>query len=409
MSRATQAIVAIIILATFAWAGEPQVPPTPATPPTPPTAATPQTPETPAPPRAPRNFHTQRNTSYLGVDTCDVTPERASQLRLPKSSGVELSMVDQDAPAGKAGLKEHDVIVAFNGKPVDDSHDLKSFIRDTTPGKTVTLGIIRDGKPMDVKATLGSHPEFSMHMPPIPPIPPIPHIDVPVVMMLSRHNGITVEPINQQLAEAFGAKSGKGLLIRSVEQNSAAANAGFRAGDIIIKVGNQSIDSVNDWNSATRQSGKIAVTVVRDKREQTLNLTISEKRSHNNSAADIGDMNIDMGDIDVQIADIGPEVEKAMAEAQKEWQKTINSPEYRKQMEQAQREARRAMRLNQAEIEKQVQQARREAERATKEWQKNSEEWRSEWQKQSEEWQKQWQQQQKEWQNEQPEQNREQE
>ena len=356
------------------------------------TPQTPATPETPPTPRGPR-YRTPRNTSYLGVDTCDVTPERASELHLPKSSGVELSMVDQDAPAGKAGLKEHDVIVAFNGKPVDDSQDLKSMIRDTTPGKTVTLGIFRDGKSMDVKATLASHPEFSMHMGPMGPMPPmpqvnihIPPIDVPVVLMLSRHNGITVEPINQQLAEAFGAKSGHGLLIRSVEQNSPAASAGFRAGDIIVKVGNESIDSVNDWNSATRQSGKIAVTVVRDKREQTLNLTISERRSRNNSAADLGDINVDTGDINVQIADIGPEIEKAMAEAQKEWQKTYNSPEFRRQMQQIQREAQRevhkAMRLNQAEIQKQVEQARHEAEKAAHEWQKQSEEWQKEQQEQ---------------------------
>ena len=357
------------------------------------TPQTPATPETPTAPRAP-HYHTPRNTSYLGVDTCDITPERASELHLPKSSGVELSMVDQDAPAGKAGLKEHDVIIAFNGKPVDDSQDLKSFIRDTSPGKTVTLGIIRDSKPMDVKATLGSHPVMNGYMPPIPPMPPIPHMDVPVVLMLSRHNGITVEPINQQLAEAFGAKSGRGLLIRSVEQNSAAATAGFRAGDIIVKVGNQSIDSVGDWNSATRQAGKIAVTVVRDKREQTLNLTISERRSHNNSAADL-DINVDPGDINVQIADIGPEVEKAMAEAQKEMQKTFNSPEYRKQMEQVQRETQRevqkAMQLNRAEIQKQVEQARHEAEKAAQEWQKYGEEWQKEWQKQGEEWRKEWQ------------------
>ncbi|HUN90076.1 MAG TPA: PDZ domain-containing protein [Terriglobales bacterium] len=406
MSRATQAIASTIILAAFAWAGEPQVPPTPATPPTPRPAATPQTPATPETPASPHmHMHSsQARTSYLGIDTCDVTPERASQLRLPKSSGVEVSMVDQDAPAGKAGLKEHDVIIAFNGKPVDDSSELKSFIRETTPGKTVTLGIVRDGKPVDVKATLGSHPEFSMHMPPIPPVPPIPHIDVPVVMMLSRHNGLTVEPLTQQLAEAFGSKSGRGVLIRSVEKNSAAESAGFRAGDVIVRVNNQTIDTVNDWNQATRQSGKIAVTVVRDKREQTLNLTISDRR-HQNSAIDLGDINVDAGEVNVQIADIGPEVEKAMAEAQKQMQKEFNSPEYRKQIREAQREAQKALRLNQAEIQKQVEQARREAEKAAQEWQKNSEEWRQEWQKQSDEWRKEWQQ---EWQKEQQEQNQDQ-
>src|SRR5581483_4617763 len=65
------------------------------------------------------------NPSYLGVFIRDVHPDRVSELKLKDQHGAEVTMVDRDGPAGKAGLKEHDVIVSFNGKPVDDADDLR--------------------------------------------------------------------------------------------------------------------------------------------------------------------------------------------------------------------------------------------------------------------------------------------
>jgi predicted metalloprotease with PDZ domain len=325
--------------------------------------------------------------SYLGIDTRDVSPERASKLRLPDDRGVEVVMVDQDAPAGKAGLKEHDVITRFNGKEVTDMDQLRNLIRETPPDTTVSVNLYRDGKPLDLKVKLAGRPVYSGEMIKIPRIniPPMPDFDVPTVMMLSRRNGLTVEPITRQLGEAFGCKEGRGVLIRSVEKNSPAEIAGFRAGDIIVRVGNEPIETVNDWNQVMRQqqAGKINVTVVREKREQNVTFALPEKRSEG-SAVDFHGLQEDLAKMQVQIADIGPEVEKAMAEAQEQWAKTWNSPEFRKQMEDAQREARKAMQLNRAEIQRQVEQARREAERARKDWEKQQKEWQKDWQNEKE-------------------------
>lgn len=297
-------------------------------------------------------------------------------------------MVDQDAPAGKAGLKEHDVIVKFNGKTVEDPYELRNFIRDVSPGNTVTLGIIRDGKPMDVKVNLVGRPVWDAGMIHIPPIhiPPM-DINIPTVIMAASRNGLTVEPITRQMAEAFGSKEGHGVMIRSVEKNSAAENAGFRAGDVIVRVGNDIIDNVNDWNQAIRQqsAGKVNVTVIREKREQNLTLAVPEKRSEG-SALDLHGMDGDLADMQVQIAGIGPEIQKSMEEWQKEWQKTWNSAEFQKELaetqREAQREARKAMELNRAEIQKQVEQARKEAEKARKDWEQQQKEWQKDWQKQ---------------------------
>jgi S1-C subfamily serine protease len=101
--------------------------------------------------------------AYLGVDITDVTTERLSALKLKEEKGVEVTMVDQDAPAGKAGLKEHDVILNMNGTAVDSGAQLRRMIHETPAGRVVTLGVSRDGQPLTIKVQLGDkHKEFAM-------------------------------------------------------------------------------------------------------------------------------------------------------------------------------------------------------------------------------------------------------
>ena len=77
-----------------------------------------------------------------------------SELKLKEEHGVEVTLVDQDAPAGKAGLKEHDVILSLNGSQVESVEQLRRMIHEIPPGRFVTLGIIRDGQSMTLKAQL---------------------------------------------------------------------------------------------------------------------------------------------------------------------------------------------------------------------------------------------------------------
>src|SRR5207253_6711360 len=93
--------------------------------------------------------------SYLGIDISEISPDRVAALKLKDEHGVEITMVDRDAPAGKAGLKEHDVILEFNGTRVEGEEQLRRLLRETPPGRQITLGISRDGQPMQIKATLG--------------------------------------------------------------------------------------------------------------------------------------------------------------------------------------------------------------------------------------------------------------
>src|SRR5215831_6474299 len=191
--------------------------------------------------------------SYLGVDIADVTTDRMSALKLKEEKGVEVTMVDQDAPAGKAGIKEHDVILSMNGTPVESGAQLRRMIHETPAGRLVTLGISRDGQPITVKLQLADkhkafpdlpHPDINVHVPEIH----IPDIDIPamttVVVTSSARSGLMVENITPQLGDFFGVKNGNGVLIRSVEKGSRAEKAGFRAGDIIVKINDQAVHDI---------------------------------------------------------------------------------------------------------------------------------------------------------------------
>jgi serine protease Do len=240
--------------------------------------------------------------SYLGVGVADLTTERVQALKLKDDRGVEVVQVDQDAPAGKAGFKEHDVIVAFNGTPVESQEQFKRLMRETPPGRTVAMDIMRDGQPQKIKVQLADRkklessvwprePEnFAMVMPPTPPMPPMP--DFPrawteqSITRIRSTSGVTLESLTPQLGDYFGVKNGEGMLVRSVQKGSAAESAGLRAGDVITKVGDQKISDNSDWREALRngKNGKISVTVVRDKRELTLSMSVPARRGSDSSA-----------------------------------------------------------------------------------------------------------------------------
>src|SRR3979411_3120259 len=84
--------------------------------------------------------------AYLGVDIADISSDRLGALKLKEEKGVEVTMVDQDAPAGKAGIKEHDVILTRNGTAIESGTQIKRMIRETPAGRLVTFELSRDGQ-----------------------------------------------------------------------------------------------------------------------------------------------------------------------------------------------------------------------------------------------------------------------
>lgn len=261
------------------------------------------------------------SSSYLGVDIADVTSERLSALKLKEEHGAEITMVDSDAPAGKAGLREHDVILSLNGTSVESAAQLRRMIKETPPGRIVTLGISRDGQIMDIKVQLANRKtsmswmpdghDINVHIPQIS-IPPIPEIDIPVSVIIahsSLRSGLMVENITPQLGDFFGVRGGKGVLIRSVEKGSRGDKAGFRAGDVIVKVNDQPIHDTSDFTHVLRgiSGNTVAVTVIRDKREQNLTLPLPDKK-------DSGELLEDSFDVPEVSAEIQFAIDKAQGQ-----------------------------------------------------------------------------------------------
>src|SRR6202453_5213869 len=225
------------------------------------------------------------SSAYLGVDIADVSAERLDALKLKEEYGAEITMVDGDAPAAKAGLQVHDVVLSLNGTAIESAAQLRRMIKETPAGRVVSLGISRDGQPMTIKVQLADRhksmawePEMPK-IPKMPDIPTMPDFDLPVsvvmVHQLSR-SGLMVENITTQLGDFFGVKDGKGVLVRSVEKGSNGEKSGFRAGDVVIKVNGEPVHDTSDFTHVLRSSsGSTAtITVMRDKREQTLTLTL---------------------------------------------------------------------------------------------------------------------------------------
>jgi serine protease Do len=278
--------------------------------------------------------------SYLGVDITDVTTERVSALKLKEEKGVEVTMVDQDAPAGKAGIKEHDVILSMNGTTIDSGAQLRRMIHETPAGRMVTFGLSRDGQPVTVKVQLADkHKEFAMTGPKtrefhfeMPDIHVMPDIDIPsinmVVVTSSARSGLMVENITPQLGTFFGVKNGDGVLIRSVEKGSRAEKAGFRAGDVIVKVNDQPVHDTSDFTHAvkSRNGNSVSVGVVRDKKEQNLNLALPERKEKDSgdlieedmddSAIDL-ESRIELGKLQTELAKLRPQMELAVQDARK--------------------------------------------------------------------------------------------
>ena len=307
--------------------------------------------------------------SYLGIDSQDITADRVQALKLKEERGVEVIMVDQDAPAGKAGLKEHDVILDFNGTRVEGVEHLRRLIREIPPGRTVALGISRDGQLMTLKAQLGDRANaMAMAVPKnqrvvIPRIemPEMPEINISSVAGYSRA-GAVVENLTPQLGDFFGVKNGQGVLVRSVEKGSPAESAGLKAGDVIVRVDKERISDRGDWKMALRNNAgsKVSLGVVRDKREQVISITLPGRKSSDASwdfeFPDTEDMeflpfqgnNLKLHKIQTQtLADLSAamrahsgELHKAMEQVKSEWKR--HEQEIRREMRRVQRQLERS-------------------------------------------------------------------
>jgi serine protease Do len=354
-------------------------------------------PKPPAPPHA-YAFEADSmsgNSSYLGVEINDISGDRAQELKLKDDRGVEVTEVDQDAPAGKAGLKEHDVILGFNGTPVQSAEQFKRLMRETPAGRTVALDISRDGQPQNLKVTLADRRKYMPHiaagsfpkvwsfespdmavMPPMTAMPDFPHVwnDTTITRVYRSISGVTIENLSPQLGDFFGVKNGEGMLVRSVQKGSPADAAGLHAGDVIVRVDDQKIADHSDWAEALRnaKNGKANVVIVRDKHEQTLSLAVAPRRGSDSSALNEGEDFPDIGAAMDSAADaldsVEPVVEQSATVASAEAAKAleVNQKQISKAMSESCKQAQHQLAVSRDQINREMRDAMRQASESMK-------------------------------------------
>ncbi len=181
---------------------------------------------------------------YLGVGIQDVNEELAESFGLDKAGGVLITEVQDDTPASKAGFKSQDIIVQLDGTEIEDTQDLRNRIAQTIPGTAVTIGIIRDGKPVDLEVTIGEQPsDFGVAG--IGGAGPNPLASF----------GLVVQELTPDLAEQLGYKDRQGLVISEVDPNSAAAEAGLQPGYLIEEVQKVKVSNLEELQEVMKQSG----------------------------------------------------------------------------------------------------------------------------------------------------------
>jgi membrane-associated protease RseP (regulator of RpoE activity) len=235
--------------------------------------------------------------AYLGVAAEDLNKENMGRYGMREVRGVGVTQVMKDSPAEKAGLKKDDVILRFESDSVTSARKLSRLVSESSADQTVRLTISRGGAEQEVTVTLAKHKLSSLLGGQIrdevfrgiekdwPQIksgdwPQIKSGDGGFVFSLfgNRRIGVSTETLTKQLADYFGAKDG-GVLVTSVTENSPAAKAGLKAGDVITAIDGEKVDSAGDVSRVInkKQEGEVSLTILRDHNPRTINLT-PEKR-----------------------------------------------------------------------------------------------------------------------------------
>jgi serine protease Do len=206
----------------------------------------------------------------LGVNIQNITGDTAQALDLPEASGVLVSNVRAGSAADKAGVKRGDIITAINGEKIDDGNVLRNKIAGTLPGSDVRISILRDGGNIELTAKLDEFDTETAAAQPESQGPGGEQNAQPAGRL-----GVTLQPVNPQLARQFGTGDEKeGLVVTDLDQAGAAADAGIARGDIILEVNRQPVTTPEAVESAIQAAGNRPVLLLVSRKGTTVFLTV---------------------------------------------------------------------------------------------------------------------------------------
>ena len=177
---------------------------------------------------------------WLGIQIQDITDDVAEYYSLKNTQGVLVYQVLPDSPAEKAGMKDGDILKAYDGQPIEHSRQLIDRVSSTPAGHKVAVEILREGKPQSLKIEIGERPS-----------------EVEVAGSGAEApgwRGVKVDAVTPDIAQQFGiAPDSTGVIVVEVEPKSQAETAGLRPGDVINEINRETIENIGDYRRAVAQ------------------------------------------------------------------------------------------------------------------------------------------------------------
>jgi serine protease Do len=231
--------------------------------------------------------------SEIGMSVRDLNADEIAKAKLAQPGGVLVQEVREDSPAARAGLMKGDIVVEFDGERVRGVRHFTRLVRETPAGRAVKSTIVRAGSRRDLEVTPEAGDELTRLLPDVQqferrlralPEPgnrqglpddldPTPDLQVTPRGQI----GVMLAPLTEQLATYFGVK--QGVLVSSVMNGSAAAQAGMKAGDVITAVNGRQVQSVADVTRMVRSAkpgSALDMRLLRDMKEITIKVIIPE-------------------------------------------------------------------------------------------------------------------------------------
>ncbi|MDH5458639.1 MAG: DegQ family serine endoprotease [Nitrospinota bacterium] len=184
---------------------------------------------------------------WLGVMIQKITPDLAESFNLDRTEGALVGDVIPNSPAEKAGIIRGDVIVKFDGQEVKNMEALPKIVGSTTPGKSVKVEVIRDGKEKTLDVTIAVLKDEAVKVAALDPV------------------GIQVQDITPEIAQSLNLDNVEGVLVSDVTPGEPGGEAGLKRGDIISEVNRTKVSSTSDYNgiASKLKSGDTALMLVK--------------------------------------------------------------------------------------------------------------------------------------------------
>ncbi len=191
---------------------------------------------------------------YLGIGIQDLNQDLAKSFNIKDSKGALISDVKEESPAEQAGLKQGDVIIQYDGIPVEDGVALQRLVTRTSVGTTVPLKVIRDGQERKMTVRIGEQPDEAK-------VAKVEKAEADTAL-----SGLAVEDLDQETAKELGLHGKGGVVVTRVAPDSGAEKAGLMPGDVIREINRRLIKSVKDFekvSSDVKKGGNVLILVNR--------------------------------------------------------------------------------------------------------------------------------------------------